>query len=203
MIITIVALTCLVSILAFNNPDLMRRMQFNAYAIKHHKQGYRFFTYGLVHAGWAHLAINMFVLWSFGRIVYTFYLYLFGNLGILYFLLLYIGGIMFSVLFDFGRHKDNEWYNAVGASGAVSAVVFASIILYPAGGVYLFFIPIEIPSPVFGILYLVYSAYMAKKGTDNIGHDAHFWGAIYGVLLTIALKPELFIRFLEEVFNYF
>lgn len=203
MILTIVAITCLVSIMAFYNPELLGKLQFNAYAIKHQKQGYRFLTYAFVHGGWGHLAINMFVLWSFGRIVYGLYLYLFGNLGILYFLLLYIGGIMFSVLFDFGRHKDNEWYNAVGASGAVSAVVFASIILYPQGGVYLFFIPVEIPSPIFGILYLVYSAYMAKRGRDNIGHDAHFWGAIYGVILTIVLKPSLFIRFLEELTNYF
>ena len=145
----------------------------------------------------------MFVLWSFGRIVFDIYGYLFGSLGILYFLLLYIGGIMFSVLFDFGRHKNDAWYNAVGASGAVSAVVFASIILYPAGGVYLFFIPIEIPSPVFGILYLIYSASMARRGRDNIGHDAHFWGAIYGVVLTIAFKPVLFLRFIDEVTNIF
>ena len=203
MILSIIALTCLVSILAFSNPELFRRFQFNAYAIRHHKQGYRFFTYGLLHAGWAHLAINMFVLWSFGRIVYSLYLLIFGNLGILYFLLLYIGGIMFSVLFDYGRHKDHEWYNAVGASGAVSAVVFASIILYPAGGIYLFFIPVEIPSPIFGILYLVYSAYMARRGKDNIGHDAHFWGAIFGVVLTIALKPVLFLSFIDELMNIF
>ena len=203
MILSLVAVTCLVSILAFRNPELFRRFQFNAYAIKHQKQSYRFFTYGFLHAGWAHLAINMFVLWSFGRIVYTLYLYIFGNLGILYFLLLYIGGIMFSVLFDFGRHKDHVWYSAVGASGAVSAVVFASIILYPAGGIYLFFIPIEIPSPIFGILYLVYSAYMARRGKDNIGHDAHFWGAVYGVILTIALKPVLFLNFIDEVINIF
>ncbi len=203
MILTIIAITCLVSIMAFSNPDLMNRLQFNAYAIKHNKQPWRFFTYGLVHAGWAHLAINMFVLWSFGRIVFDIYGYLFGSLGILYFLVLYIGGIMFSVLFDYGRHKNDAWYNAVGASGAVSAVVFASIILYPAGGVYLFFIPIEIPSPIFGILYLIYSASMARRGRDNIGHDAHFWGAIYGVVLTIAFKPVLFLRFIDEVTNIF
>ena len=203
MILTIIAITCLVSIMAFSNPDLMNRLHFNAYAIKHNKQVWRFFTYGLVHAGWAHLAINMFVLWSFGRIVFDIYGYLFGSLGILYFLLLYIGGIMFSVLFDYGRHKNDAWYNAVGASGAVSAVVFASIILYPAGGVYLFFIPIEIPSPIFGILYLIYSASMARRGRDNIGHDAHFWGAIYGVVLTIAFKPVLFLRFIDEVTNIF
>lgn len=203
MVLSIIVITSLISIMAFQNPALLKRMQFNAYAIRHNREGWRFFTYGLVHAGWAHLAINMFVLWSFGEIVYDIYRYLFGNLGILYFILLYIGGIMFSVLFDFGRHKDDQWYNAVGASGAVSAVVFASIILYPAGGVYLFFIPIEIPSPIFGILYLVYSAYMARRGKDNIGHDAHFWGAIYGVILTIAFKPDLIFYFLDEVMNIF
>jgi len=203
MILAIIILTSVVSVMAFSNPQLMERLKFNAYAIKHHRQGWRFLSYGLVHAGWAHLAINMFVLWSFGKIVYMIYGYHFGNLGILYFLLLYLGGIMFSVLFDYGRHKDDSWYNAVGASGAVSAVVFASIILYPSGGIYLFFIPIEIPSPLFGILYLAYSVYMARKGTDNIGHDAHFWGAIYGIVLTIALKPSLFLLFIQELGNIF
>jgi membrane associated rhomboid family serine protease len=203
MILTIIIITSLISILAFNNPDLLNRMQFNAYSIKHRRQGWRFFTYALVHAGWAHLAINMFVFWSFGNIVYELYAYYFGLNGILFFILLYVGGVMFSVLFDFGRHKDDVMYNAVGASGAVSAVVFASIILYPVGGVYLFFIPVEIPSPVFGILYLVYSAYMARRGRDNIGHDAHFWGAIFGVIFTIALKPVLFVYFVEELLNIF
>ncbi len=110
---------------------------------------------------------------------------------------------MFSVLFDYGKHKHDPAYNAVGASGAVSAVVFASIILYPGGGIYLFFIPVEIPSPVFGILYLIYSAYMARRGRDNIGHHAHFWGAIYGVVFTIALKPVLFLYFIDELGNIF
>lgn len=203
MVLSIILVTLLVSILAFNNPVLQDKLQFNAYAIRHNRQGYRFFTYAFVHGSWAHLAINMFVFWSFGRLVYALYQYHFGNLGILYFLLLYIGGIMFSVLFDYGRHKNDEKYNAVGASGAVSAVVFASIILYPAGGIYLFFIPIEIPSPIFGLLYLLYSAYMSRRGQDNVGHDAHFWGAIFGVVLTIAFKPALFLNFINEVGNIF
>lgn len=203
MVISIIALTCLISIMAFSNPDLLNRLQFNAYAIKNEKQVWRFLTYGLVHGGWAHLAINMFVFWSFGKIVLYLYQLHFGNLGYLYFILLYVGGIMFSVLYDFGKHKNDSWYNAVGASGAVSAVVFASIILYPAGGIYLFFIPIEIPSPIFGILYLAYSAYMGKRGQDNIGHDAHFWGAIFGIIFTIALKPELAISFVNELGDMF
>jgi len=203
MIIAIIIITSVISILAFSNPKLLSQLQFNAYAIKNQKQGWRFFTYGLVHAGWGHLAINMFVLWSFGQIVFFLYQVHFGSIGILYFLLLYVGGIMFSVLFDYRRHKNDPWYNAVGASGAVAAVVFASIILYPAGGVYLFFIPIEIPSPIFGILYLVYSAYMARRGRDNIGHDAHFWGSVYGIVLTVALKPQLFLDFIYQLGNIF
>ncbi len=203
MIIAIIIITSVISIMAFSNPKLLSQLQFNAYAIKNHKQGWRFFTYGLVHAGWGHLAINMFVFWSFGKIVFFLYQFHFGKLGILYFLLLYVGGIMFSVLFDYGRHKNDQWYNAVGASGAVAAVVFASIILYPLGGVYLFFIPIEIPSPIFGILYLVYSAYMARRGRDNIGHDAHFWGSVYGVVLTVALKPQLFLDFIHQLKDLF
>ncbi len=203
MIIAIIIITSVISIMAFSNPKLLSQLQFNAYAIKNHKQGWRFFTYGLVHAGWGHLAINMFVFWSFGKIVFFLYQFHFGKLGILYFLLLYVGGIMFSVLFDYGRHKNDQWYNAVGASGAVAAVVFASIILYPLGGVYLFFIPIEIPSPIFGILYLVYSAYMARRGRDNIGHDAHFWGSVYGVVLRLALKPQLFLDFIHQLKDLF
>ncbi|NQT76136.1 MAG: rhomboid family intramembrane serine protease [Bacteroidetes bacterium] len=203
MIIAIIIITSVISVMAFSNPELLNRLQFNAYAIKNKKQGWRFFTYGLVHAGWGHLAINMFVFWSFGKIVFFLYQSHFGKIGILYFLLLYVGGIMFSVLFDYRRHKNDPWYNAVGASGAVAAVVFASIILYPSGGVYLFFIPIEIPSPIFGILYLVYSAYMARRGRDNIGHDAHFWGSVYGILLTVALKPQLFLDFIHQVGNLF
>jgi len=203
MIIAIIIITSVISVMAFSNPELLNRLQFNAYAIKNKKQGWRFFTYGLVHAGWGHLAINMFVFWSFGQIVFFLYQIHFGSIGILYFLLLYVGGIMFSVLFDYRRHKNDPWYNAVGASGAVAAVVFASIILYPAGGVYLFFIPIEIPSPIFGILYLVYSAYMARRGRDNIGHDAHFWGSVYGIMLTVALKPQLFLDFIYQLGNIF
>ena len=91
----------------------------------------------------------------------------------------------------------------MGASGAVSAIVFASIILFPAGKIFLFFIPIGIPSPIFGLLYLVYSAYMAKKGQDNIGHSAHFWGAIYGVIFTIAIKPEFALNFVSQIRSMF
>ncbi len=204
MTIFLIALTALISVLAFNRRDIFDKLKFNAYYIHHDKQWYRFLSYGLVHADWMHLLINMFVLYSFGEIVEQFFTYYFEFKGYLYLLLLYAGAIGFSTLFDYGKHKNDIYYNAVGASGAVSAVVFASIILYPAGKIFLFFIPIGIPAPVFGILYLVYSAYMAKKGTSIIGHSAHFWGAIFGIVFTIAVNPKfilLFVNYLEGIFS--
>ena len=193
----VIGITAVVSIIAFQRRDIFDQLKFNAYVIKKHKKYYRFLSYGLVHADWMHLIINMFVLFSFGDIVSQFFDYHFGFKGNVYFLLLYIGGIAFSTLYDFGKHKDDPYYNAVGASGAVAAVVFSSILLYPAGKIFLFFIPIGIPAPLFGILYLGYSVYMAKKGTDNIGHTAHFFGAIYGLVFTIAIKPEFFTLFVQ------
>ncbi len=203
MTIFIIIITAIISIWAFNNREVFDKLSFNAYEIKHKKEGWRFFSYALIHAGWAHLIINMFVLYSFGDVVETLLNYYFGIKYLIYFSLLYIGGIIFSILFDFRKNKDNVYYNAVGASGAVSAIVFSSIILYPGGSIYLFFIPIPIPSAIFGILYLIYSAYMSKRAKDNIGHSAHFWGAIFGVIFTIILKPKLFLIFLEQITNIF
>jgi len=196
----ILAVTILVSVGALLNGIVLHRLQFNAYAVQHHREWWRFFTYGLVHADWVHLLVNMYVLYSFGAVVEMLYRYHFDVKGTFYYVFLYIGGILFSVLYDFGKHKDDPYYNAVGASGAVSAVVFASIILYPGGKISLFFIPIGIPSALFGILYLVYSAYMARRGKDNIGHNAHFWGAVFGAVFTIVLKPSLFPAFLNSLF---
>ncbi|HOV12612.1 MAG TPA: rhomboid family intramembrane serine protease, partial [Bacteroidales bacterium] len=98
--------------------------------------------------------------------------------------------------------KNNPYYNAVGASGATSAVLFASILFYPIGKIMIFPIPIGIPAFIFGLLYLIYSAYMSKRGGDNIGHDAHFWGAVFGVLFTIAIKPAVALYFIDQV-RYF
>lgn len=200
MNIILIAITVIVSVLAFYNIELMDRLKFNAYKIKHHKQGWRFFSYALVHAGWLHLLINMWVLYSFGNIVLrTFGMY-FGPKGMMYYLLLYVGGIIFSILFDYGKHKNDIYYNAVGASGAVAAIVFASILIYPSGGIYLFPFPFSIPSWLFGILFLVYSAYMQKQGNSNVGHGAHFWGAIFGLLFTIITVPNVLVSFVHQLF---
>ncbi len=202
MIITfiIIITTGIISIGAFNNTELFDKLKFNAYQIKHSGEKWRFFSYALVHSGWIHLIINMYVLYSFGGVVEQTFTLHFGSIGSLYFVLLYIGGVLFSTLFDFGKHKDNIYYNAVGASGAVSAVVFSSILVYPSGSIFLFPIPFSLPSWVFGIAYLIYSAYMGKKGVDNIGHNAHFWGAIFGIVLTIVIVPNVIQNFFSTIF---
>ena len=198
----IIIITVLFSLSAFNNRQLFYRMQFNAYQIHHRKEWHRFFSYGLIHADWVHLLINMFVLYSFGRIVEGTFQELFGLKGLLLYALLYFGGVAFSTVFDYRKFKNNVHYNAVGASGAVSAVVFASILIHPLGEIYLFLIPFGIPSFIFGILYLIYSAYMSRRSEGNIGHSAHFWGAVFGFVFTIILEPRLFSRFVESVLSF-
>ena len=195
----IIGVTILVSVLAFYNAVLFERLKFSPYDIKHRNEGWRFASYGLVHAGWLHLLINMWVLYSFGDIVERVFKMHYGIKGMLYYLLFYIGGILFSVLFDYRKYKDNVYYSAVGASGAVSAVVFSSILIFPVGSLYLFPVPFAIPSWLFGILYLAYMVYMQKHGNDNIGHSAHFWGAVFGMVLTVLLIPGVLHNFVLQM----
>jgi membrane associated rhomboid family serine protease len=197
----IIGITLVVSVMSFQNAELFAKLKFNPYFIKEHKEWWRFITHAAVHADWMHLIINMYVLYSFGSLVEKTYFSLFAYKGIMYFVLLYLGGILFSTLFDFGKHKSDPYYNAVGASGAVSAVVFSSILIYPSGSIFLFPIPFAIPSWAFGILYVIYSAYMGKKGGDNIGHSAHLWGAIFGVVFTILTIPDIISNFVSLLMN--
>jgi membrane associated rhomboid family serine protease len=201
MTLILIIVTIIISVMAFSRPDIFDKLKFNAYRTAHQKEYWRLLTYGFVHADWVHLGVNMFVLFSFGSVVSAYFEVVFAGKDIFYYLLLYFGGLFISAAPGFGKHKENIYYNAVGASGAVSAIVFSSIVFDPMNKIYLFLIPIGIPAILFGILYLVYSAYMDKKGSDNIGHDAHFWGGIYGFVFTIILKPDLFFHFLSQIFG--
>lgn len=201
MNIILIAITVIVSIVAFQNRSLFDSLKFYPYQIKNQKQSWRFLSYALVHAGWIHLLINMWVLYSFGSIVEKTFQLQFGIKGVFYYLLLYIGGVLFSTLFDYGKYKNNVYYTAVGASGAVSAVLFASIIIFPTSRIGLFPIPIGIPAWIFGILYLIYSAYMQRRGTDNVGHSAHFWGAVFGLVFTIIVVPHVIDSFIQQMFG--
>lgn len=201
MTILIIIITVIISITAFYQADIFDKLKFNPYKTSHNKEIWRIISYGFIHADWMHLAVNMIVLLSFGSLVSSYFGMIFPGKATYYYLLLYFGGLFISAAPAFGKHKENPYYNSVGASGAVSAILFSSIVFDPMNKIYLFFVPIGIPAIIFGVLYLVYSAYMNKKGTDNIGHDAHFWGGIYGFALTIALKPDLFNHFLYQIFG--
>lgn len=193
MITTLLILTtAITSILAFRRDHVYYRLLFNAWQIKNRHEYWRFFSYALVHAGWGHLLINMMVLYSFGTNVEDVFETAFGHTqGAMIFLAFYIISIVVSTSWDYIKHRNNVHYNAVGASGAVSAVLFSSILTSPTAKLIVFPLPIPIPAYLFGILYLLYSIIMVRKNNDNIGHAAHLIGALFGMIFTfiILYKP--------------
>lgn len=191
----LVIATVLVSVVAFNDQRLYARLLFEPFVINARREWYRFFSHALVHANWPHLLVNMFVLFMFGRNVEALFTMITGRPAIVPFLLLYVGGVLFSSLPSYGRHRHDPGYRAVGASGAVSAVLFAQVLMLPTREITLLFLPIPMQAWIFGGLYLFYSWYMDRRGGDNVAHDAHFYGALYGVLFTAALDPGLVFDF--------
>lgn len=188
----IIIITVLISVTALYNIQLFDLFKFNAFRISHNRETWRFFTSGLIHTGWLHLAVNMYVLYMFGGQVEKYFRMFVGvDFFKPIFLVFYISALFMSTIYSFEKNKNNLWYNSVGASGAVSAIVFAYIIINPFHNLYLIFIPIPIPAIVFGLLYVSYSFYMSKKSNDNIGHDAHLFGSLYGLLFMTILRPSL------------
>ena len=196
----IIGATVVVSLLCFNRRDLINKLSFNAYAVVKRKEWYRFITHGFVHADMTHLFVNMFTFWSFGGFMET----LFSNIGFgsWAFIGLYFGGMIFASLYDLIKHRNNIYYQSIGASGAVSAILFSSILFNPWGSILLFAI-IPVPGIVFGVLYLLYCQYMAKNATDHINHNAHFYGALFGLLYPILLLPPLLSDFVEQLIHKF
>lgn len=197
----IIGVTAITSYLAFNNHELANKLQFNAAKIIHQKEYYRLVSHAFIHANWPHLIVNMLVLYFFGPNIEAYFGYYFGNKATAYFLLLYFGGILVSNGWSLIKHKNNYYYNAVGASGAVSAVLFASIFFRPWEPLYLFAV-LPIPGILFALGYLFYSYQMDKKKKDNVAHDAHFLGAIFGFVFPILLKPNLFDSFIDNLFSF-
>jgi len=197
----IIGVTAVVSYLAFQNNELMGKLQFNAAQIIQRKEYYRLISHAFVHANWPHLLVNMLVLYFFGRNIESYFSYYFGNRETAYFLLLYFGGILASNIWSLIKNKNNYYYNAVGASGAVSAVVFATIFFAPLQPILLFAI-LPIPGILFALGYLLYSYQMGKNKRDNVAHDAHFLGALFGFVFPILLKPDLFSQFIDKLFAF-
>jgi membrane associated rhomboid family serine protease len=189
----IIIATVILSLSALQNQNLFYRLKFNAYLIHQYRQWPRLFTAGFIHADFLHLFFNMFVLYMFGRYAEQFFISLVRNefLGSLAYLIFYLAALPMSGLYSLEKHKNDPGYNAVGASGAVSAVLFCFIMQQPFSRLIIFPIPFPVPAIVFGVVYLAYSWYMGKRNVDNIGHDAHFFGALFGVAVTLISKPSL------------
>jgi len=198
MIIALIAINVIFSFAAFGSREVMGKAIFNPYAIHENREWWRFVTSGFIHADFMHLFINMYVLYSFGDITLQLYQNAFGDRAIYYFLIMYFGGMIIAHLPTYKKHRDNPSYNSLGASGAISAVVFAFIPFQPFAMLYVFF-AIPMPAILFGVLYLVYSYFSAKRAGQYINHEAHFWGAVFGLVFTLAMKPALLENLLDSI----
>lgn len=200
--LVIVIITALFSIAAFRYRELLYRFDLSPFNIIQRKEYYRIFSHAFLHTDYVHLGINMLVLYSFGTGIERVFVEL-ENQGIIFsgtffYILLYVASIALSSISTITRYRNDQQYSAVGASGAVSAVVFTYIFFAPLQKIY-FYMVLPIPGIVFGILYLVYSSYMSRRNKDNINHAAHFWGAVVGFLYPILLEPALFRVFIENL----
>ncbi len=190
----IIALTCLISFAAFSNPRLIERFVLWPPAIQRQHQYDRLLTCGFVHANFGHLFFNMFTLFSFGMAMEQGFRPYIGEAG---YALFYAAGVVLSALPSYLRHRNDANYRSLGASGAVSAVLFAYILIKPWSMILVFVIPI--PAIVFALLYLGYTIYMDRMQTDRVNHSAHLWGAVYGIVFTIVLEPRVLPQFIEQL----
>jgi len=200
--IIIIAISVIASFYAWNHPERYNRWMMNPYAVVHQKQYYRLITSGFIHGGYVHLLFNMITLYFFGDVIEQTFRNYYGSAATIYFLLLYFLGMIIADIPSLIKYKDNPNYNSLGASGAVSAVLFASILFNPTAKVCIFLPLLCIPGFIFGILFLIYSYYQGKRMADNINHDAHFYGAVFGVIFGILLEPKVVISFFDQILNY-
>ena len=189
------------SFFGFNDPSLVRKFIFWPYGVKRNQEYYRFISGGFLHADFMHLAFNMFTLFFFGRNLEMYFAYLELG-GVVAYLALYFLGMIAADLTCYHKNQDNPHYHSLGASGAVSAVVFGTIIFSPWSSIYLWG-ALRISALVYAVLYVIYCIYMGKRGGDNINHDAHLWGSVFGAVFTILLvallQPQLFGPILDEL----
>lgn len=190
----IIAVTCIVSVMAFSNSRLMQDLILWPPAVSRDKQYYRLLSYGLIHADPMHLFFNMFTLYFFGRVMEQLYNALLGPFG---FVIFYAGALVASILPTYLRNRGNSRYRSLGASGAVSATLFAFILLQPWAQILVFVIPM--PAILFAVLYVAYEFWLERQGADNVNHNAHLWGAAYGVLFTILMEPRVLGVFFSQL----
>jgi membrane associated rhomboid family serine protease len=198
----IIALTVFVSWQAFENSTLFGKLLNNPYQVKHNHQYYRILSHTLVHADYLHLGFNMFALYSFGRFTEQYFTQSYGIVkGEIAYILLYVCGAVVASLPSLRKHGDNFGYNSVGASGAVSAVMMAAMIIMPVMKVYFFF-AIGMPAYIAILVFFAFEHYMNRSGKTNIAHDAHIWGAIFGLIFVICLDFEVILRAIALISEY-
>lgn len=193
----IIIATAIVSVSAFSRPGIIDDLIFYPARMNGGKQLYRFVSHGLIHADVVHLLFNMLTLYFFGELIEG-YLTLWTGSKVVY-LLFYFSAIVMASLPDYFRYRHQYHYRSLGASGGVSAVLFAYILLAPWDKLLVWFIPM--PAIAFAVLYVIYSIYMSRKGGDNINHRAHLWGALYGVAFVSIVKPQVLQHFLNQLLN--
>ena len=203
----ITIITVVTSISAMYNETLMDKLIFHPYTVHQHKEWYRFFTSGFIHADFMHLAFNMFSFYMFGDYVEQYFAMIFGTSGGTFFVILYISSLLICLIPTYFNHYKQYHYQSLGASGAVSAIVFAGIFLQPTMQIGFFIIPPIIPGFIFGPIYLALTAYLSKKGQSGINHSAHLWGSIYGVVFLIVTAHfighvDVFSLFIDQIRVY-
>lgn len=197
MTILILMSTVLISLIAFNNTSFLNKQAFYPYIIKRTGEWYRFVSGGFLHAGWLHLGLNMFVLYNFGSIVEKIFKLHFAKFGGIVFVVYYFLAIAFSHIGSYIKFKDDNYFRSIGASGAVAACIFTVILYFPSATIYPYGIPMK--AVVFGILYLALEWYLGRRSNDMVNHDAHFYGALFGLLFPVIFEPYQALIFIHEI----
>ncbi len=197
----LIAITVIISLYAWQKPALFDKLMMRPTRISNNKEYFRFLSSGFVHADYMHLLFNMISLNFAGRAVEGAFLNVFGDYGKFYFLALYLFGIVVSDLPTFFKNRSNSSYASLGASGGVSSIIFAFIILAPLQEICLYF-ALCIPGFIFGVLYIAYSYYEARRGGGRINHDAHLYGALFGIVFMLILLPEALPFFFEQIKSF-
>ncbi|MGH8118700.1 MAG: rhomboid family intramembrane serine protease [Rhodanobacteraceae bacterium] len=192
--LAIIAVTCVVSWIAFKDGKLLDRLLLWPPAVDKKHEYWRLLSYGLVHGDFTHLLFNMFTLFFFGRAMEGLYARYLGPGGFLWF---YAGGLLVSILPTYIKNRRNPNYRSLGASGAVAAVLFAYILLAPWSMIIVFVIPV--PAILYAVAFLAYSIYMDHRGGGYINHSAHSWGAAYGIVFTVIMEPRIAGIFVQQL----
>jgi membrane associated rhomboid family serine protease len=202
VLLILIVITVIVSMSAFNNNQLTDRLLYSPYACKHDGDYFRMFGHMFIHADTMHLLFNMMSLFFLGSFLEDELMFTYGNVrGEVHFLVIYILGGLFATLIPYIRHQDNPSYRSLGASGAVSAVIFAAILWDPQMELMIMFLPIPIPAYIFGPLYLAFEYWADRRGGSGIAHDAHIGGAIFGVLYVLIINIDKGKEFLSALFG--